>query len=93
MNNAHSEENQTGKENSPFLKKLWFGLFILMYPVIITFSLCFTGLLLFFSTLSKVFSNIVELFSSRKPASDSDGQGITPHEAEGTAGPSNNLFP
>jgi hypothetical protein len=87
MNTAHSEENQTGKENAPLLKKLWFGLFILMYPVIITFSLLFTGVLLFFSTLSKIFSKIVELFSSRKPASGPDGQRSTPHEAEGTARP------
>jgi hypothetical protein len=84
MNTSHSEENQTGKESSPLLKKLWFGLFILMYPVIITFSLLFTGLLLFFSTLSKVFSKIVEWVSPRKPA-DTAGPGITSHETEGTA--------
>ena len=85
MNTSHSEEDQTGKETSPLLKKLWFGLFILMYPVIITFSLVFTGLLLFFSTLSKIFSKIVEWLSPRKPTTDTTGSEILPHEAEATA--------
>ena len=85
MHTSHSEENQTGKETSPLLKKLWFGLFILMYPVIITFSLVFTGLLLFFSTLSKIFSKIIEWISPHKSMADTASPGILSHEAERTA--------
>lgn len=53
-------ENQS---SSSVLKKIWYGLFILIYPIIITFSLVFTGILLLFSTLSKLIFKIISLFS------------------------------
>jgi hypothetical protein len=49
-------------------KKIWYVFFILLYPVLITFSLLFTGILLLFSGLSKLLFKLIQLFGS-KPAS------------------------
>jgi hypothetical protein len=56
-------ETELPDEDKPksWLDKVWMGFFILMYPILMTFSLLFTGLLLVFSTLSKLVSWVVGL--------------------------------
>ncbi len=56
-------ETELPGEDKPksWLDKVWVGFFILMYPILMTFSLLFTGLLLVFSTLSKLISWVVSL--------------------------------
>ncbi|MBC7920030.1 MAG: hypothetical protein H7Z75_02975 [Ferruginibacter sp.] len=46
-------------------KKVWFGFFILMYPILITFSLVFTGTLWLFSLLSKGISVLANRLGRR----------------------------
>ena len=55
------------------MKKLWFGFFVLMYPILITFSLVYTGLLLIFSTLSRVISFLA---GSLTPRSQAKARGV-----------------
>jgi hypothetical protein len=85
MNTSHSDDFPKRQEPAPLLKKLWLGLFILMYPIIVTFSLLFTGLLLVFSTLSKVISKIVEWLTPRKTPAATAHSGMVSRETEGTA--------
>jgi hypothetical protein len=56
------------KSSDSLLKKVWYVFFILLYPVLITFSLLFTSILLLFSGLSKLLFKLIQLFSA-KPAS------------------------
>lgn len=67
MSDHHEEEHgiKSLPSQNPAGKKAWNVFFILMYPVIMTFSLLFTGILLFFSGLSKVFSLLFSLIPTR----------------------------
>lgn len=58
-----SEENNN--TSNSFLKKAWYLFFILLYPVLVTFSLVFTGILFLFSGISKVIFKIVSMFSAK----------------------------
>ena len=47
------------------LKHLWNVLFALFYPVLVIFSLVFTGILLVFSNLSRLAFAIIRLFGKK----------------------------
>jgi hypothetical protein len=47
------------------LKRLWNVLFTAFYPVLVVFSLIFTGILLLFSNLSRLAFAIIKLFSKK----------------------------
>jgi hypothetical protein len=77
---AHShEEDEAPKSSSP-MSKLWYGFFILMYPIIITFSLLFTGLLWVFSGLSWIISSVAKLLSRSKTPADVAKRGVIDEE-------------
>jgi hypothetical protein len=62
------------KPADSLLKKVWYVLFILLYPVLITFSLLFTGILLVFSGLSKLLFKLIQLFSSKPESAKDDSK-------------------
>jgi hypothetical protein len=54
-----------------FLAKLWQVLFVLIYPVLITFSLIFTVILLIFSSLSQLMFRLLNGASPKEPVNKS----------------------
>ncbi|MES2730321.1 MAG: hypothetical protein V4714_01185 [Bacteroidota bacterium] len=76
----HSHEEDTAPESTSPKSKLWLGFFILMYPIIITFSLLFTGILWVFSGLSWIISTVAKLLSRSKTSSGASRPGMVDEE-------------
>ncbi len=51
-----------------FVYYAWQIFFALMYPILVTFSLIFTGILLLFSGLSRLLIAVASFFAKKKPA-------------------------
>lgn len=58
-------EQESNTSSDSLLKKVWYIFFILLYPILITFSLVFTGILLVFSGISKIIFKLIHLFSAK----------------------------
>ncbi|QHT68278.1 hypothetical protein GXP67_17335 [Rhodocytophaga rosea] len=65
------------KPTDSLAKKIWYVFFILLYPVLVTFSLLFTSILLLFSGLSKLLFKLIQLFSA-KPTSVKNEEKVDP---------------
>ena len=62
------------KPTDSLAKKIWYVFFILLYPVLVTFSLLFTGILLLFSGLSKLLFKLIQLFSAKPESAKHDSK-------------------
>ena len=81
------EEKSVAQPPDSWDKKVWFGFFILMYPILVTFSLVFTGTLWLFSLLSSAISALANRLSNQPkpthpPAVADEAEGAATHPLE-----------